>query len=66
MECLLKSRAFVVKKVAANCDDPSLKAGQVTWSRASLEELFQPGLKQSVAQASDRQEVRVMSWGEHV
>ena len=34
VECLLKNKAFVIKKVAPNHPDPSgLKKGQVTWSK---------------------------------
>lgn len=33
VECLLKTKAFVIKKVANRQDDPALRAGQVTWSK---------------------------------
>ena len=36
IECLLKTRAFIVKKVTANpekSEDPTLKRGQVTWNK---------------------------------
>ena len=33
VECLLKTKAFVIKKVANRQDDPALRAGPVTWSK---------------------------------
>jgi hypothetical protein len=36
IECLLKTRAFIVKKLTANpekSEDPTLKRGQVTWNK---------------------------------